>query len=163
MTREKFDKIWLQKTPIQLTEELWDFIQLLDTLNVKNILEIGTGAGGSGMFWKEYGNVLSVDILDKDVPFGFLKGDSKDPETIKKVKELMPEIDLLFIDGDHSEKAVYEDIKNYAPLARIVAFHDTYGIQSVKDAVKRGQRDGYLYGRKEEFNYEWGITCFIKE
>ena len=57
-----------------------------------------------------------------------VKADSKDPSTVEVVRELMfGPIDFLFIDGDHTIKAVTADYINYSPLVReggLIAFHD---------------------------------------
>jgi len=59
----------------------------------------------------------------------WIRGDSHDPEVIAKLKALLGKvkIDVLHIDGDHSEKGVRQDWENYGSLVRsggFVAFHD---------------------------------------
>lgn len=50
-------------------------------------------------------------------------GDSGSPETIAEVARHAP-YDAVLIDGDHSYDAARADWLAYAPLSRIVAFHD---------------------------------------
>ncbi len=58
-----------------------------------------------------------------------IRGDSHAPETLQKVKAALGEgqLDLLFIDGDHSYAGVSQDFFDYSPLVRgggIIALHD---------------------------------------
>lgn len=68
-----------------------------------------------------------------DVPFEphFIIGDSRNQETIDKVKGILIEagkpIDLLFIDGDHSQEGFTADFDNYRALVReggVIGCHD---------------------------------------
>jgi cephalosporin hydroxylase len=59
----------------------------------------------------------------------FLAADSHSPRTHAKIKQALAgrELDLLFIDGDHSAEGVRRDFEMYAPLVRdggIIALHD---------------------------------------
>lgn len=49
-------------------------------------------------------------------PFYLMKGKSTDEDILDCVKEHYPAIDLLFIDGDHSEEGVKADFENYGAL-----------------------------------------------
>jgi hypothetical protein len=53
-------------------------------------------------------------------------GDSRDPETIKKVAALGP-FDAGLLDGDHRYNGIKNDFENYAPMCKIVALHDIVG------------------------------------
>lgn len=48
--------------------------------------------------------------------FEYIKGSSYDNVIVERVYNKIDKIDLLFIDGDHSENAVYEDFNNYSRL-----------------------------------------------
>ena len=56
--------------------------------------------------------------------FELLAGDSSNREIVVSSEILMPTIDFLFIDGDHSEKGLRSDVKNYGLRSRVVAIHD---------------------------------------
>jgi cephalosporin hydroxylase len=59
----------------------------------------------------------------------FVEGRSEDPATIQAVRSILDGrgIDLLHIDGDHTEEGVRRDWENYRPMVReggVVMFHD---------------------------------------
>lgn len=109
------------------------------------IVNIGAGFGTSALCFAEPrhdAKIFSIDLRDDDNPFGGLlnernsfsgtglslptqiKGDSKEVG-----KTWDKEIDLLFIDGDHSKEGVGGDIDIWIPHVKdggYVLFHD-YG------------------------------------
>lgn len=80
------------------------------------------GHQNSGIYLRKAGKDLIKHGRDATV----IIGDSQEEETILEVSKLAP-FDALFIDGDHTAKGVKTDLKNYGPMARIVAFHDICG------------------------------------
>lgn len=119
-------------------EEIWEVgsrVQQLDPHT--RILEIGVEAGKSLRIWEAIagpeGVVVGLDLTDNTGQQYFEKkpqmitGDSKDPDTLACVKEIVPVLDFLFIDGDHSYEGVSSDYNIYSPLVRsggLVGFHD---------------------------------------
>jgi predicted O-methyltransferase YrrM len=56
-----------------------------------------------------------------------IKGTSQNLKSLEQVKTITPELDFLFIDGNHMYEYVKKDYEMYSPLVRkggIVAFHD---------------------------------------
>lgn len=159
--RAKLDAIWSSTQHIhQDKEEFWDFLQHIAVVPVRRILEIGAAHGGTALVWQEMADhVVSLDCgrvthpqdfqshlgiaggipddrfhLDKVT---FLIKNSHEPATLSLVRSLMPEVDLLFIDGDHSYSGAKLDWEMYSPLVRpggVVGFHDI------------------MYGRNKDFN-----------
>ena len=71
--------------------------------------------------------------------FELVKGSSFHPRIIEYIEQEYPVIDLLFIDGDHSDSGVVKDFVNYSGFVRqggILVF-DNYG-DPCKKGVKRG-------------------------
>ena len=124
------------------------FLQLLARSIEKRvpvIVNIGAGAGTSGLSFREArpdADLYTIDIRP-DGPLGGLKGERnafdlancKYPTQIlgdsKEVaKTWNKDIDLLFIDGDHSELGIRGDIKGWLPHVvknGIIAIHDYEG------------------------------------
>jgi len=116
----------------QVPSEWKKFLSLIE--NATWALEVGTfrGKGTIGLC-NVVKNVITVDLDDRRVskPKGsiFIKGNSHDPTTLKKIKEILGDnvLDVLFIDGDHSYSGVKEDFALYNNLVHpggIIGLHD---------------------------------------
>jgi len=133
----------LTHNALQKGGELAGFLCLLMDVEPKVVVEIGSDAGGTLWAWQQlpsHPRVIGVSLLDG--PFGsgarvevvdhgseFVHGDSHDTETYRELVRLLghDEIDVLFIDGDHSFKGVKGDFEMFSPLVRpggVIAFHD---------------------------------------
>lgn len=81
-----------------------------------------------------------------------VRGWSHDLEVVAKVHSLLEQIDLLFIDGDHSHEGALSDWRVYEPLlspGAVVAMHDIGWAEGVKRVVAeeirpRVRREGRL-------------------
>jgi predicted O-methyltransferase YrrM len=138
---------------IQKPTELELLIKKLSERKLKNVLEIGTGVGGMAFVLchvaepdaaittvgiqksktgDTYGPRLERCInsyASKDQRLNLLKGDSHVPLVRRKVSETVgDDLDLLFIDGDHSLSGISSDFLDYTPLVRsdgLIVIHDT--------------------------------------
>lgn len=76
-------------------------------------------------------------------------GDSHADETQAKVEEALGErtVDVLYIDGDHSEAGCWEDVRRYGPLVGeggLIFFHDIVNKRcGVKEVWKRVKSQGW--------------------
>lgn len=135
----------ITSTPI-VEQETWEwvhFLKFLESIQPKTYLEIGVCFGAALTTVKKIlpsCRCLGIDIVhprDSDSSpvggkyvdekyFEFIQGNSQSPTTMRKLLEHLnkQKLDVLFIDGDHGFEGCYSDFKNFAPLARIVAFHD---------------------------------------
>lgn len=137
--------------PDQYEAEFSRLLELFCQLQPKRVLEIGTRHGGTFWQWAKHApkgaTVLGVDLpigsWNKAGPIDYkaiwsvagangicvmgMIGDSHHPLTVKAVRAILPVIDFLFIDGDHSERGAWLDYYTYGSLVRaggLIAFHD---------------------------------------
>lgn len=101
----------------------------------KTYLEIGSYAGCSislvssheyvtKCYSVDLGSPIPQEIVEKNVgyfknkesSFKYFKGDSKSYQTLQSVKNEVSNIDILFIDGEHSYNGVISDFSLYSPL-----------------------------------------------
>lgn len=167
--------------PAQSAWELKEFLLRVQHLQPKRVMEIGTFHGGVFFLLtrvsSQEGTFISVDLpggaggddmLDKNIPLlrqwaapsqnlHFLREDSHRPETLEMVKRILGEsqLDVLFIDGDHSYEGVKKDYEMYAPLVRsggLVGFHDIsvkepqYGVAQYWGELRAHHRHEELIG-----------------
>lgn len=137
----------------QVRSEILQLGAVLQALQPKHSLEIGTNYGGTLLLLCEVSapdaKIISVDLPSG--PFGggyprrkaplfrrFAKGrqrlhliraDSHSPRTKERVLRILKgePLDYLFLDADHTYRGVREDFQMYSPLVRsggMIAFHD---------------------------------------
>ena len=126
---------------------LYDLINSYESDYKLNYLEIGCFAGGSAclVLQRPNTNVVSID-LGKPIPssvvvknveklnihknqYLYVKSNSHDIKTAERVKEYLGEVDVLFIDGDHSLGGVKKDFEIYSKFVKLggyVVFDDYY-------------------------------------
>ena len=132
--------------PSQVDAELAGFLDLVLEVRPSTILEIGTGLGGTTVLLARAApnDALVVSIA---LPIGpvrapllaaaarasqhieCVRADSHDTGTLRAVAALLRgrQVDLLFIDGDHTREGVRKDLELYSRFVRPggwIAFHD---------------------------------------
>jgi predicted O-methyltransferase YrrM len=142
--------------PIQVRSELRNFLRFVQELKPRAVLEIGTARGGTLFLFTRVAApdavLVSIDLSSADdLRFGggdlrrrrplfeafaldrqrvhFIVGDSHTAEVRTQVEHALPDgqIDLLFIDGDHTAEGVSRDFELYRDLVRpggVIALHD---------------------------------------
>lgn len=125
-----------------------------------NYLEIGTYCGASTSLVLSHPKKISAicidtfseaptDLVERNLNkfkninsnYELLVGDSKDDDIIKKTKSKTEEVDLFYIDGDHSFQGCLEDFLNFSDLITpggYVVFDDYHDVNyspQVKHAV----------------------------
>lgn len=136
-------------TALQHRGELEEFVTFLEANEPETALEIGTFQGGTLWVWaRALSSMRRVTCIDKpvwnetihrrrrelyptfseDVQIDVLFGDSHAEGTYEEAAGATGgNVDLLFIDGDHSYEGVSQDFEMYRRLVGddgIVAFHD---------------------------------------
>ena len=130
----------------QSPEQLSGLLELLTQYSIGSYLEIGTSGGGTFCYIDAVLRYLNpklqsctVDVLDKRTKIAkdYIKEHEKDITFIKDnslTLTLDKKFDLVFIDGNHSNKAISNDYKKWGQFAKIVVFHDVCN-SKCKDAV----------------------------
>lgn len=142
-----------KRIALQRKWELIAYLNLVARLRPVTILEIGTYQGGNlrcmSAVCPDKAHFISLDLpggtfgggysaedavrfkqqLKPNQSLDCLRMDSHSPEARDSVASILngKKLDLLFIDGDHSEAGVREDFLNFAPFVRtggLIAFHD---------------------------------------
>lgn len=178
--------------PNQVRSELRAFLRLVREQQPRTLLEIGTALGGTLFLLTRAAaadaTIVSIDLSD-DLRFGggrvaqrrklfeafaldeqhvsFLVGDSHDPEMRTRVEAILKgrPVDVLMIDGDHTEEGVRSDFELYSDLVRpdgLIAFHDIVdGRPDLVGGVPRFWRsvktDGALELVEDPDQGGWGI------
>lgn len=113
---------------------LLDIINQFPEEKLLNYVEIGCYAGASACLvsQRKNTNIISIDLgnpisentalenfkkLNKNNNnYEYIKGSSHDNNTFERLKNLINNIDVLFIDGDHSTLGVTKDFEIYSPM-----------------------------------------------
>jgi cephalosporin hydroxylase len=140
-------------SPLQLRSELVEYARIVAELRPRTVLEIGTYHGGTlfihsrlaspnatlisidlpgsllGRLWRWMHAPIFNRFTRRGQEMHLLRADSHRKETLSTVSKLLDgrQLDLLFVDGDHSYAGVRADFEMYASLVRpggVVAFHD---------------------------------------
>jgi predicted O-methyltransferase YrrM len=140
----------------QATWELDILVAIVGKLKPRRVLEVGCWKGGTLWHWLQVAEVVvAVDDQMRNVGDWFVwaaesgaelfpvHGQSQNADTIEEVDEHGP-YDFVFIDGDHTYEAVFDDWKAYGPMVAAdgcIAFHDilprpNYGVSDVWAQVK---------------------------
>lgn len=123
------------RTPSDIHQHLPMFVELVDQLDARRVLELGTRTGVSTLAWlyalEGSGSLTSVD-LDGRPPIGnydhwqFIQGDDMDPAIIAKVSNPPP--DIVFLDTSHHYQHTRRELATYRWVVRdggVIICHDT--------------------------------------
>lgn len=137
---------------------LWDVRNMIEKDEI-NYLEIGTHSGGSACLMLKHPKKTNVYGLDletstrhqavednvkrykrEDNVFEYFIGNSRDRDVVKKVRDRVKNVDMLFIDGEHTLEAVIDDFINYKDLVNDGGYiiFDDYNDFKWNPVVKHG-------------------------
>lgn len=139
--------------PLQIPSEIARALEVVESLQPRIVLEIGTARGGN-FFLLSRAAAKDSYLISLDLPQGrwgggyaawktwlfrrllqngqkadFVRRNSHSRESLEQVRKLLGgrKVDVLFIDGDHSYAGVKQDFEMYSPLVRpngLILFHD---------------------------------------
>ena len=152
----------------QIEDEICEFIKYSINFSPKIICEIGVERGGTSFLFSTClpttEKVIGIDLVQKNGPLlkflsssknYYIEGYSSSERVFNKVRKILSgkQIDLLFVDGDHSYRGVKSDFEKFLPLVKdngIIAFHDI--------CEDHNSRFG-----KNTSNFSGGVPQFWKE
>ncbi len=114
--------------------DLWIYQELLTELRPDVLVETGSHAGGSALFFADvmgligHGRVVSVDHRAADRPeherITWLTGPSTAPGTVEAVRGQLEGAErvLVVLDSDHTAEHVLEELRAYAPFVTLGSF-----------------------------------------
>lgn len=121
-------------TPSDIHEHLPTFVQLVEELDAKHVIELGTRSGVSTIAWLYAllgtdGHLTSIDIDERpDIGeyehWTFIQGDDLDPT----ITSALEPADIVFIDTSHLYDQTVKELNVYRWLVKpggVLVLHDT--------------------------------------
>lgn len=172
---------YIQQVPEEISALL---SELLKTDGYSNFMEIGSAAGGTSRLFNDLFRFKRMVILDNNsfnkkmikirekqlagLPFTEFIGNSQGAEAKNFVRSLNIELDLLFIDGDHSYNGVKNDYINHFEFVKrggYIIFHDTVSYPAVgrfTDELKRDSKMIFVSEYRNNYQPICGLALFRK-
>jgi len=118
--------VGMMKCPL----DLWIYQALLNVHKPRTVIETGTYAGASALWFAFLfemlgidGHVYTVDLVDRrrcdHQRITFLGGDSTDPAIVNAIAEQIEPPVLVVLDSDHAARHVRRELELYAPLVPV--------------------------------------------
>lgn len=137
----------IQKCPL----DLFVYQEIFYETRPEAIIETGTAAGGSALFWASLcdlmgqGEVITVDIEDRcqvrHPRITRLLGSSTDPDVVERIREwVRGRPAMVVLDSDHRKAHVLAELEAYSPFVP-VGFY-----LIVEDSNIHGHPVGWRYG-----------------
>ena len=137
MVKQVMGKYKLQQHPIEWIQ----FLEYVEKLQPKVILEIGIASGASTLCLSHFTDcIIGVDCcvpkkqkvykeIRRNCEFHFVQHDTNYQKCISAVEKFLDarQIDLLFIDGEHSYRGAKRDFNKFTKFLKpngVVALHD---------------------------------------
>ena len=157
------DPKWRGIKVIKLPSDFLLYSQVIFDKKPDFIVEIGTAFCGSALYFADMmdinkkGHVISIDISPRGplIPHDritYLNGDSKSPEIIKKIKELVGDKSVMVsIDGDHHRVQVKWELKLYSDIVttgQYMVVEDCFSRHATLTGPGEA-RDWFMHGNKK--------------
>lgn len=137
-----YNELWnVAENKYKVQQKKWEWVsllQLVESENCKNIIEIGCYDGGSTWSFSNFAtSLITIDIFNparfdinqikKNCSYTYFGRSSHDEQLVYEIEKIIPKADILFIDGDHSYEGSLQDYKMYSRLVKpngLIGFHD---------------------------------------
>jgi len=122
---------WFGHQVLKCPLDLWEYQELLVRTRPDVVIETGTFAGGSALFFAMildgigHGRVVTIDVKPKpDRPehprIAYMTGSSIDRPILAEVRKMVgTKRAMVILDSDHRAEHVYEEIVAYSPLVQV--------------------------------------------
>lgn len=139
--------------------DIVDHLPLLYNAAIGNVLEIGVRGGASTSALlagveNHGGHLWSVDVNNCKIfdhpQWTFMQANSV-TEKERILAEISKELEVLFVDGDHTYEGCLSDLQTFGPMAKTIFVHDC----ECPDTFP-GVRKAF-----EEFGSYWGLSHFV--
>jgi cephalosporin hydroxylase len=129
------DTHWLGTPVLKSTADLWAYQELICELRPDVIIECGSGAGGSALYFASicdligHGGVLSIDdrpdaARPQHARIVYVQGSSIAPETIAQVRSRVDGAGcvLVILDSDHAKDHVLSECRLYSEFVTLGSY-----------------------------------------
>jgi cephalosporin hydroxylase len=128
---------WRGVQLLKYPTDLWIYGELLWRVRPEVVVETGTYAGGSTLFFADMldligaGTVVTVDVTDWSEPDGYphhprityLSGSSTDPAVVEQIRGVADgRTCLVILDSDHTAAHVGAELAAYGPLVSLGSY-----------------------------------------
>lgn len=117
---------WRGHHVLKIPSDLWLYQELVMRVRPRTVIETGTDAGGSALWFAdllEYvdGRVYTIDVQARDgrprhPRLTYIQGDSTDPGLLSQLETMVEPPVLVSLDSDHLQAHVARELDCYAPL-----------------------------------------------
>jgi cephalosporin hydroxylase len=120
---------WLGTQVLKCPLDLWIYQELIHQTRPDVIIETGTFAGGSALFFASVcqlvgsGRVITIELRDRgEMPqhdlITYIRGSSVAPDVVAEVRQSIDEAEsvMVFLDSNHQRDHVLEELRTWAPV-----------------------------------------------
>jgi predicted O-methyltransferase YrrM len=159
--------------PTQVKSEITAFLQRVEGMGARRVLEIGTSNGGT-LFLLARASAPDATLISVDLPEGvrgayegwrdalyrafaapgqaihLLRADSHTLDCLRQIRAILKGelLDVLFIDADHEYAGVARDFQMYSPLVRkggLIGLHDIVADHKTRYGADTGKHSGGVH------------------
>ncbi len=142
---------WLGVPVLKCPLDLFVYQEILHETRPEVVIETGTAAGGSALFFASMGDllgqgeVITVDIEDRSAVqhprLTRIIGSSTDPQVLERIRaQVRGRPAMVVLDSDHSKAHVLRELELYSPLVPVGHY------LIVEDTNINGHPVGWKYG-----------------